>query len=306
MEEAQAPPKVSVLLISHNSAIPLRRCLNALANSTMKDQLEIIIVDLGSYDESPQLDSEYPQVALQRLPRNFGATKGLNVAARTANGEYLFFLDPEVELAPDTIAALVARLEADTEAAAVCPLLTNRDGEPVSHLNRMPTPESLAAAWRTNAPLPAVPLNLSAESVAVEYPGRSAILVRKHFVQAMNWFDERYGEHWADADLAMKARQAGKKIRLFPSIRATLHTPEDIRPASGNRPVFSADCALGAAHFISRYHGFFAGLRFRIGAILFALGRALASLLRARDIGFEFGRLVALVGGQKVDGTQGG
>ena len=48
-------------------------------------------------------------------------------------------------------------------------------------------------------------------------------MVRKQFVAGMNYFDERFGEYWADADLAMKIRQAGKKIRLYPALRATWH-----------------------------------------------------------------------------------
>ena len=31
------------------------------------------------------------------LPQNFGATKALNIATRTARAEFLFLLSPEVE-----------------------------------------------------------------------------------------------------------------------------------------------------------------------------------------------------------------
>ncbi len=57
------------------------------------------------------------------------------------------------------------------------------------------------------------------------YPGREALLVRKQFVAGMNYFDERFGEYWADADLAIKIRKAGRKLEMYPAIRATWHAP---------------------------------------------------------------------------------
>ena len=75
--------------------------------STDRANLEILVVDKGSQDESPGLDAEFPNTTFLRLPRNFGNTKALNIATRTAVGEYIFFLSPEIEVAPDTAAALL-------------------------------------------------------------------------------------------------------------------------------------------------------------------------------------------------------
>ena len=35
-------------------------------------------------------------------------------------------------------------------------------------------------------------------------------MVRKQFIKGMNYFDERYGHFWADADLAMQVKHAQK------------------------------------------------------------------------------------------------
>jgi len=110
-------------------------------------------------------------------------------------------------------------------------------------------------------------------------------------VKGMNYFDERYGEYWADADLAMQIRRGLKKIRLYPSIRAVRH--RDTSPAP-TRGLLAADRAGGAAAFIGKYYGFMAGLGFRIGAIFRALGH------------FDFKQLMALFSGQKIDGSQAG
>src|SRR4029077_15550057 len=178
----------------------------------------------------------------------------------------------------------------DIDAVAVCPLLVDGEDRPVTQLWRMPTSESLSAACGGRE-MPSASPDLSKDRVDVEYPGRAAILVRKQFVKGMNYFDERFGHFWADADLAMQIRRVQKKIRVYMGIRAIIHPAPD--PAEGET-IFAADRALGAAAFLGKYNGFFSGLQFRPGAIF----RALA--------GFRMGEVAALISGQKLDGSQAG
>src|ERR1700730_5555803 len=139
VEEAPAP-KVTALIFSYDSAPALRRCLAALESSKDRALLEILMVDCGSHDESPQLDAEFSNVTILRLPRYFGRTKALNIGTRTAAGEYLFFLTPQVEVLPTTIPALLSRLEPDPDTVAACPLLVDTDARQAQEFFRLPTP----------------------------------------------------------------------------------------------------------------------------------------------------------------------
>jgi GT2 family glycosyltransferase len=282
VEETLAP-RVSAILVAYNQIAPLRRAVAALARSS--ERLEILIVDLGSQDGSSQLDTEFPSIVTLRLPHNFGATKAMNIGSRTAKSELLFYVSPDVEVEPDTVRLLADRLEADPDAAAVCPLLVDGSGKPFTRVHKLPTAESLKGE------MPVVALDLDQESVNVEYPRRDAILVRKQFVRSMNYFDERFGEFWADADLAMQIRRGLKKIRLYPAIKAVRHPDTS---ASAEKGLLAADRAGGAAAFLGKYDGFLAGLGFRIGAIF----RALAH--------FDFKQMISLVSGEKLDGSQAG
>jgi GT2 family glycosyltransferase len=285
VQEATSGPRVSAILVAFNQAAELRRAIEALQRSSDAARLEILIVDCGSRDDSPRLDAEYPAVQILRLPQHFGATRAMNIGLRTAKAELLFFLSPLVEVLPDTVARLADRLEQDSNSAAVCPLLLNPEGEPVARAYRIPTAHDLAAGV-----LRVVKIEPAEEPVSVEYPSRDALLVRKQFLRHMNYFDERFGEYWGDLDLAMQARRAGKKICVIPSIQATLHPGED--PLLGY-PEAEADRIVGAAEFLGKYNGFFAGFRFRAGAILRAF------------LAFNFKRLSLLLGGQNM-GSQAG
>jgi glycosyltransferase involved in cell wall biosynthesis len=286
--EQEPALKVSVIMVAHNRAAALRRAIEALERSQDRERIEILVVDCGSQDESPQLDTDYPDITMLRLPHNFGATKAMNIATRTAKAEILFYLSPDVEVATDTVAKLAEHLEAETDAAAAGPLLVDPEGRVQSKVREIPTRETFAIACRGGA-LPGAEVDPSQYSVEVEYPAIEALMIRKQFIKGMNFFDERFGEFWADADLAMQIGPAQKKARIYSAIRAVLHPAPD--PVGGDA-LLAADRAGGAAAFLGKYQGFMAGLTFRIGAALRALGR------------FDFRQFTALVSGSKLDGSQ--
>lgn len=304
-QEQQLPEvpqvRVSVLILSYNRAAQLRRCLAALHQSNGLSSIEIIVLDNGSQDGSATLDSEFPEAKFQRMARNFGATKGLTIGARTATSSLLLFLDPEVEVQPDTVMALVDAFESTPEAGGVVPLLIGPDGKPANKIYRLPGKAELSQACRTGALPPAPFPPLDAGPVPLEYPGRSALLIRKQFLQAMNYFDERYGHAWADLELAFQIRHAGKKILLLPSAKATLQ-PYEPHWNTDQRATLAADSYLGASGYLSKRYGFTTGLAFQFGAIFSALGK----MLTFQDFGFHFKLLLGLLAQQKIDGSQGG
>ncbi len=285
VQEEPSGPRVAAVLVAFNQADELRRAIEALQRSKDAERLEILIVDCGSHDDSPRLDLEFPQVQILRLPQHFGATRAMNIAVRTAKAELVFFLSPQVEVKPDTVKRLADRLEEDSGAAAVCPLLLSPTGEPVARAYRIPSAQDLAAGV-----LRVMPVDRDADAVDVEYASRDALLARKQFIRHMNYFDDRFGEYWVDLDIAMQVRRSGKKIRVIPSAQATLHPGED--PLQGYAAA-EADRIVGAAEFLGKYNGFFAGFQFRMSAMLRAL------------LAFNFKRLSLLMSGQHM-GSQAG
>lgn len=279
-------PKIAAIIIAHNQATELRRAIAALERSEQREQLEILVVDCASDDSTAEVAEEFPGITMQRLPEHFGATKALNIATRTARAEYLFLLSPDVEVAPDTAARLAEKLDADTSVTGACPLLVDGDSKPVARTRPFPDREALAEVRGGGEPgwIPISGETLARERFAVLYPGREALLVRKQFIAGMNYFDERFGEYWADADLAIKIRKAGRKLEMYPAIRATWHAPG----AAPNDTIHKSDRILGAAALLSKHEGFFAGFGFRMAAMLGALTR------------FDFPLLTALASGKKV------
>jgi GT2 family glycosyltransferase len=283
------PPRVTALIVSYNSVAALRRSIEALRASQQRDLFEILVVDLGSQDGSGRIDSEYDDVTVLRLPKHFGATKAMNIATRTAMGDLILYLDPQVELRPEALARMMRRLDEDEEAAAVVPLLEDANSRVAApQVYPLPTRESLAQACATGT-MPVSAARMDADAVPVEYASRSAIMVRKVFVQGMNYFDERYGHYWADAELAFQIQKAAKKTLVLTGAKAIWHPPAQKLVSKK----LDADRWLGASAYLSKHQGFGAGFGFLFSAVLKAL------------FTFNFGLLVPLVSQQKIDGTQG-
>ena len=280
MEESQpVGTQVSVLVVSHNCIAALRRCLTALEASAGRETMEILVMDNGSSDGCSAIDSEFPGITPLRMPRNFGWTKAMNIGMRTAVGELLLFLDPNVEVMPDTVQKLAARLIGDEDLPAVCPLLVDKSGAAVATVRSLPSPSNQEPA--ASAP------SATGDEQAIDYPGVRALMIRKRFIAGMNYIDERYGQFWSDAEICYQVRRAGKRIMMLPGARATWHEP-DSRIESA---AYKADRILGAANFIGKHYGFMAGLKIRVVETLKAL------------LTFQIGLFFNLLSGQKVDGS---
>ena len=105
-------------------------------------------------------------------------------------------------------------------------------------------------------------------------------------------------------ELAFQIRHAGRKALLLPDIKAVDHSGQEPAPnwSNSQRATLAADRLNGAAHFLSKRLGFVAGTLIKLQAILVTLLRALTF----QSPGYNWKLFFALIGGQKIDGSQGG
>ncbi len=107
--------KVSVIVPVYNAEHYLAECLDSALNQTLED-CEIICVDDGSTDSSGSIvksyADRYPNVRLISQ-KNAGASRARNTALAAAQGKYIFFLDSDDILEPNTLESLYRKAEAD-------------------------------------------------------------------------------------------------------------------------------------------------------------------------------------------------
>jgi GT2 family glycosyltransferase len=118
---------VSIIIVSWNAKAYLLKLLASLANETYPR--EIIVVDNDSSDGSPEaVARDYPEVKLIRSPENLGFSKANNLGIKAATGDYLAFVNNDVEVFPGTIPTLVAFSEARPRVGVAGPALFGGTG----------------------------------------------------------------------------------------------------------------------------------------------------------------------------------
>jgi GT2 family glycosyltransferase len=110
-QEQATGPLVTVIIASYRRGQVLRRCLESIVKSGQIDRFQVIVLDIANYDTTTQWDLDFANFTFLRMPRNFGATRALNIGIRSAKAEMLLFLDPAVRVEPDTISRLLGRFE---------------------------------------------------------------------------------------------------------------------------------------------------------------------------------------------------
>jgi GT2 family glycosyltransferase len=199
---------VSVIVPVHGRAELTRRCLDMVLADLPADA-ELIVVDDGSDDETPELLATYGDaIRGLRLEENAGFARACNEGAAHARGQLLVFLNNDVEPAPDWLVALRRCAETRPEAAAVGAKLLYPNGT-VQHVGVVfgqdGYPHHLYAGFPADHPA----VNRSRPLQAVT---AACLLVRRSAFEAAGGFDSGYLNSLEDVDLCLRLGEAGGEV----------------------------------------------------------------------------------------------
>jgi len=111
---ADGQPLVSIIVLNCNGAGWLPKCFETIKAQTILGQIEAIMVDNNSTDDSVavarRLLADFPCARTVRNSANLGFCEGNNSGARAANGRYLFFLNNDTWMETDCICLLYTSL----------------------------------------------------------------------------------------------------------------------------------------------------------------------------------------------------
>jgi GT2 family glycosyltransferase len=122
--------KIYTIIVTYNGMKWLDRCLGSLRLSTLP--VYTIVVDNDSSDESANhIEKNFPEVELIRSTENLGFGKGNNVGMKKAldeNADYVFLLNQDAWIEPNTIEKLVEGHQTNTEFGVLSPVHLNGTG----------------------------------------------------------------------------------------------------------------------------------------------------------------------------------
>lgn len=114
-------PKVSVCIPTYNRCDLLNYAIKSALHQTYSD-LELIICDDGSTDETPQLIEGLNDLRIRYIqhPQNIGRSRNMRSGFEAAVGEYFVKFDDDDALTPEFLEKTIAILEADANLDFVC------------------------------------------------------------------------------------------------------------------------------------------------------------------------------------------
>lgn len=131
---------LSYIIVNYRSSRDLVACLQSILASDFKGSFEILVVDNSEGDSGIAIvEKMFPQIQLTFNPVNVGFAGANNQAARQAQGRHLFFVNPDVELSPNTTRLLSEYLDAHPKTGAVGPKVLDPDGTLQYSCRRFPT-----------------------------------------------------------------------------------------------------------------------------------------------------------------------
>lgn len=205
---------VSVVLVNFRGADDTLECVRGLqALNWPADQLEIVIVENGSGDDSLQkLSALGDAVTLVESKKNLGFTGGCNLGVSKSTGEYIAFLNNDAKPHPDWIAEAIETFATGADIGAVASKVLDWDGVNVDYLDASVT-------WYGMGYKPhAGEVDRGAWDVEkdVLFGTGAAMFMRAHVFEELKGFDDNYFMFYDDVDLGWRMNLLGYRFRFQP------------------------------------------------------------------------------------------
>lgn len=265
-------PEVTVVVVTYNSARPLRAFFDALPSALADvNDYEVVVADNASYDETLELVSECaPEATVVRLARNVGYAAGINAAVSHGgkNTRAVLVCNPDVRLHPGSVRRLLDALTdpdprpqapAPLEVGIVVPRLLEADGRLALSLRREPRVlrvlgEALLGGTRAGwlSPLGEVvcdPRRYDRLGNA-DWACGAVMLMSRRCLERVGPWDETFFLYSEETEFALRARDAGFALRYVPDAVAT-HLGGDRHTS----PRLWALLAVNRVRLYSRRHG---------------------------------------------------
>lgn len=209
---------VTAIVVSWNSSADLPRALDSVRDRVA----ETIVVDNASGDGTPDVARAHG-ARLIANGANLGFAAAANQGLRAAATPLALLLNPDAELRPGALDALLAVLTARARVAVVGPRTRNEDGSiqlsfgPDLGLVSERRQRRLVQGIRRRDPgiLGEVEA-LAARPHDPDWVSGSCWLARRAALDAVGGFDEAYFLYEEDADLCRRLRAAGWQVAYTP------------------------------------------------------------------------------------------
>lgn len=223
-------PILSIIILNYNASDYLSKCLISIDESKLTNQIEIIIADNASTDDSftksQKLKLINPKIKYiyEKNIGNVGFSSGNNqgLAVSNPNSKYVLFLNPDTSVEPNTLQGMLNYFEKNSYIdAATCYITLVATGklQPECHRD-FPTPLNSFLHFS----------GISSRLYFMEYLDYSKIqkinccvgafiMLKRSVGDTIGWWNEKYFMYGEDLDFCYKLKKAGVQLYFIPDFK---------------------------------------------------------------------------------------
>lgn len=220
-------PLISAIVLNYRSPRDTVKCVASLKRQSIANQMEIIVVDNHSDDESigwiRALYQQDPMVRIVESRWNTGYGQGNMLGVAHASGKYILINNPDTILSSDGVEKLKMVMERDESIGIVAPKLIFEDGSVRPSARFFPRLTDLIekrlapGRWHTSY---RSMMKTSADLQDVDWVAGACFLIEKKIFHESGGFDPRFFLFFEDIDLCRNVQRIGKRIVYVSSVKA--------------------------------------------------------------------------------------
>lgn len=212
MQEVDLEPKVTIVIVTWNKKKDVLNLLDSLRDINYT-KYEIIVVDNASEDDSAEaIKAHDVNVHLLKNKVNLGGTGGFNTGIRYAinclEQDYLWLLDNDAEVTPETLRELVRVAESDGRIGVAGSCILSPENRDLL-VEAGAFVDWYAGTWVPNLRYRKWSEVHQSNVVDVDYVAACSALVRASVAMQLNGMDDRYFLHWDDIDFCLTLGSLG-------------------------------------------------------------------------------------------------
>jgi len=253
---------LSICIVSWNTRELLDACLSSVAEHSDDLEVETFVVDNASSDGSARMVREHhPDVILIENGRNVGFAAANNQAMERATGRYVFMLNPDTEVLPGALKALVDFMDAHPEAGAAGCRLVSPDGTRQKSVRTFPTFRTflhqftilrLAGIFAREYGNYRMRDFDDGKVFEIDIGMGAALIIRRSVLDEVGLLDPNFFMYFEEVDICRRIKLAGHKIYFFPGATILHHGGQSAEQA---RVMLSRVRLQSVFTYLEKYNG---------------------------------------------------
>jgi len=219
--------KLSAIIVNQDMCKPLRNSLSALQKAAHGLDMEIVVVDNASGDQSiTVVQDEFPEVNLMVNEKDLGFSQSVNHAIEKVSGEYVLIMHPSIINSEETLGKVLQFMDLHPHAGGLAVRMLDAEGHFIPESKK-----GMPAAWinffrftglarlfsksRLFSPHYEAGWVEEFENTETDVLNGCFMLLRKSALNVTGLFDERFPVYGYDIDLSYRMRLGGFRNYYF-------------------------------------------------------------------------------------------